>query len=95
MGIGIKELVYKNKFSSLHFPPLAPLHQLTVCKKIFCLSFPLYFFSLPIVFLLDREEERDHGKTADGKDVAQPDRADTGDTEQAQEHHRDDIVPGE
>lgn len=46
LGIGIKELVYKNKFSSLHFPLLAPLHQLTVCKKnILSFISTLFFLS--------------------------------------------------
>ena len=52
-------------------------------------------FYWPIVFLLDCEEEWDDSEAADRKDVAKPDSADAGDTEQAEEHHSDDIVPDE
>ena len=54
-----------------------------------------YLFYGPIVFLLDSEEEWDNSKAADGKNVAKPDCANAGDTEQAEEHHCDDIVPDE
>ena len=80
-----------NQLSSLSSSPSSSTDRLKIvtCILVIILEISLW----PVVFLLDGEEERDDGEAADGEDVAEPDGADAGYAEQAQEHHCDDVVP--
>ena len=78
-----------NQLSSLSSSPSSSTDRLNIETCIYVIIEILW----PVVFLLDGEEERDDGEAADGEDVAEPDGADAGYAEQAQEHHCDDVVP--
>ena len=47
----------------------------------------------PVVLLADGQQHGDHGEAADRQHVAEPGRAHARDVEEAQEHHRDQVVP--
>ena len=47
----------------------------------------------PVVLLADGQQHGDHGEAADRQHVAEPGRAHARDVEEAQEDHRDQVVP--